>query len=128
MGGYAPFILRVVTGFIFAMHGWMKITGGVANVAGFLGMIGFPVAMVFAYLLIAVEFLGGIALILGFYTHWAAKLTAFVALVAFLTVHVSHGFSLANGGFEYIVLLFAASVSIMITGPGMWALDGKRNR
>lgn len=128
MTDYAPLILRVVTGLIFAMHGWLKITGGVANVAGFLGAIGFPVAMIFAYLLIAAEFFGGIALILGFYTHWAAKFTAFVAAVAFLTVHVSHGFSLANGGYEYIILLFAASISLMITGPGKWSLDGKRNR
>ncbi len=128
MTSYAPTILRVVTGLIFAMHGWMKITGGVANVAGFLGMIGFPVAMVFAYLLIAAEFVGGIFLVIGLYTHWAAKFTAFVAAVAFLTVHVSKGFSLANGGYEYIILLLAASISIMITGPGAWSLDGKRKR
>ncbi len=121
----APFVLRVSTGLVFAMHGWQKLEGGIPFVAGFLTQLGFPAPEFFAVLLIAAELGGGILLILGLYTHWAAKVVAFVALVAFATVHMKNGFFLSNGGFEYIVLLFAAAFSIMVSGPGKWSLDHK---
>lgn len=119
---YAPLVLRVAVGLIFAMHGWQKLQGGVEATAGFLGTLGFPAASLFAVVLIAVELLGGIALILGVFTHVAAKLLAIVAIVGLVTVHLGKGFFIASGGYEFILLLLAASLSLMITGPGKWAL------
>lgn len=124
MRDFAPLFLRVVVGLIFAMHGYMKLVNGVPGVAGMLGSIGFPVPEVFAVILIAAELGGGILLILGAYTHWVAKVLAFVALVALVTVHLKNGFFLP-GGYEFVLLLLAASVSLMITGPGKWSLDRK---
>jgi len=121
--GYAPLVLRVATGFVFAMHGYQKFSGGLAGVTGFLASLGFPLPEVFAVILIAVELLGGIALIVGLGTRVAAKLTTIVALVALLTVHISKGFFISDGGYEFIMLLLAASVSLMLTGGGKWALD-----
>ncbi len=123
-GEAAPLILRVVTGLIFAMHGWQKLmVMGVPGVTGFLTMLHFPLPGVLAVLLIAGELLGGILLILGLWTHWAAKVLAFIALVALVTVHLAQGFFLP--GYEFILLILAASVSVMITGPGKWSLDRK---
>ena len=68
--------------------------------------------------------LGGIFLILGAYTHWTAKILAFVALVALVTVHLKNGF-MGPGGYEFILLILAASVSLMITGAGKYSLDRK---
>jgi len=96
---------------------------GVPGVSGFLSSLGFPVPDVFAVILIAVEFLGGSALIIGLFTHWAAKLTSIVALVALLLVHVNKGFLVQGGGYEFILLLLAATISIIITGPGKYSLD-----
>lgn len=126
--GYAPLVLRVATGLVFAMHGYQKFQGGLEGVTGFLTSLGFPLAGVFAVILIAVELLGGIALILGLATRVVAKLCAIVAFVAFLTVHVSNGFFISNGGYEFIIVLFAASVSLMLTGGGKWALDNYFNK
>lgn len=121
--GFAPLVLRVATGAVFAVHGYQKLTQmGVEGVAGFLTSLGFPIPAVFAVILIAVELLGGIALILGVATRPAAKLLAIVAFVAFFTVHMTKGFFISDGGYEFIMLLFAASVSLMLTGPGKWAL------
>lgn len=125
MRDLAPLVLRVAVGLVFTMHGWQKLQGGVPFVAGFLTQLGFPAPELFAVLLIAAELGGGILLILGLYTHWAAKVIAFVALVAFATVHMKNGFFLSTGGFEFIMVLFAAALSIMITGPGKWSLDKK---
>ncbi|TSC61319.1 MAG: putative oxidoreductase, partial [Parcubacteria group bacterium Athens0416_74] len=87
-----------------------------------------PLASVFAVILIAVELLGGAALMVGFMTHWAAKLTAVVALVALVTVHLSKGFFISNGGVEFILVLLAASISLMITGAGAYSVDGMRGK
>lgn len=127
MRDIAPLLLRVATGLVFAMHGWMKIQTGLPWVTSMLEGIGFPAAAFFAVLLVAAEFGGGILLILGAFTHWAAKVLAFVALVAFLTVHMSQGFFLPMG-YEFIIMLFAASVSLMVTGPGRWSVDSLMRR
>jgi putative oxidoreductase len=122
--GYAPFFLRVATGLVFAMHGYQKLTQmGIDGVSGFLSSLGFPLPMAFAFILIAVELVGGIALILGAFTRITAKLCAIVALVALVTVHLSKGFFISNGGYEFILLIFAASLSLMLTGAGAWAVD-----
>ncbi len=121
----APLVLRVVTGLIFAMHGWQKLSGGVDGVAGFLGSLGFPAAGFFAILLIVAELGGGILLILGALTHWTAKILVIVSLVALFTVHLTKGFFIMNGGYEYILLILAASFSLMVTGPGKWSVDSK---
>lgn len=124
----APLVLRVVTGAIFAVHGWDKLQSGVPAVAGFLGTLGFPAPELFAVLLIAAELGGGIMLILGLYTHWVAKILTVVAAIALVTVHLKNGFSLSAGGYEYILLILAASFSLMITGPGKWSLDKKMKK
>lgn len=121
---FAPLFLRVAAGSVFAVHGWQKFVGGVPGVASFLGGLGFPAPEVFAVLLIAAELGGGILLILGAYTHWVAKVLAFVALVALVTVHLKNGFA-GPGGYEFILLLLAACVSLMITGAGKWSVDHK---
>lgn len=124
-GALAPFLLRVVTGAIFAVHGWMKFQGGIPGTAGFLSSLGFPAPEVFAVILIAAELGGGILLILGAFTHWVSKVLAFVALVALVTVHLKNGFLVGNGGYEFILLILVACVSLMITGAGAWSVDRK---
>lgn len=119
----APFVLRLAAGLIFAVHGWQKLATGVDGVAGMLGSLGFPVPVLMALILIFAELVGGILLIVGFLTHWVAKVLAFVALVAWLTVHATSGFLVSEGGFEFIMLLFATTVAIAIIGPGKWSVD-----
>lgn len=119
----APLVLRIAVGLVFAMHGYQKLSGG--GFGGMLASLGVPAAGFFGALVTWVELLGGIALILGLLTHWSAKLLAIDMLVAFFLVHVSNGFWLSNGGYEFVIVLFAAAVSLLITGPGKWSLDEK---
>ncbi|OHB18477.1 MAG: hypothetical protein A2854_04320 [Parcubacteria group bacterium RIFCSPHIGHO2_01_FULL_56_18] len=121
----ALLFLRVATGLVFFMHGWQKWEGGLAQTANFLLSLQFPMPDVFAVLLIATEVVGGAALILGAFTRLAAKLTGIVAIVALLTVHVSKGFFVSSGGFEFILLILAACVAILVMGPGSWSADKK---
>lgn len=122
----APLVLRVALGAVFAWHGYDKVFNmGVANVAGFLGQTGFPAATFFAYVLSYGELIAGLLLIIGLLTHWAAKFAVVVGVVAWAMVHLANGFSAQNGGYEYIMLITAAAVSVLITGAGKYSIDAR---
>ena len=116
-------ILRVAVGIVFLAHGWQKVfTFGIHGVQGMLAHMGFPYPAFFAPVSMGVEFLGGIALILGLLTLWAAILLAINMAVAIMKVHLPHGFFLP-GGYEFAFTLFAANVALALAGPGAAALD-----
>ena len=84
---WGPTVLRLAVGTVFLMHGGQKIfTFGLHGTAGFLGSIGVPMPTVMAAILIAVEFLGGAALVLGVFTRWASLLLAVDMMVAIVLV------------------------------------------
>ncbi len=127
-GEWAMTALRVVTGVIFLMHGWMKYSVvTVGSFSGYLESLNVPMPDAFAYIVIAVEIIGGIALILGAFTHWAAKLTGLVALFAMFLVHVQDGFYISiqggKNGYEFVLLLLVACLVIMTHGGGKYSLD-----
>ena len=124
-GDYAPFVMRVAVGVIFLAHGYQKWAGGVGNVSTFFDSAGIPLAVFFAYIVTYLELVGGSLLISGLFTHWLAKLFAIEMAVAFFFVHATKGFFLSGGGYEFVLLLFAASVSLMITGGGKWSLENR---
>lgn len=117
---FAPFLLRVALGLIFFVHGLIKF-GHLANsVAGFV-KIGIPLPGFAAPAIALLEVLGGLILIfgLGWATRIFALLLAIEMLVAILFVKLHAGFV---GGYEYEVLLLAALVALVLTGPGRLAL------
>src|SRR2546427_9019507 len=78
-------VLRVIVGIVFLVHGAQKLfVFGFHGVAGMLGGMGIRVPAVSAVILTLVEFLGGIALILGVVTRWAAALIVIDMMVAVL--------------------------------------------
>lgn len=120
-------ILRVVVGIVFLMHGWQKLfVLHFAGVAGFLGQLGVPAASVMAVVITLVEFLGGIALILGLFTRWAAWLLAIDMVFAILLVHFKKGFFLP--GVEFALTLLAANIALALNGPGSASIDGLLER
>lgn len=117
-------ILRVVVGIVFLVHGGQKLfLLGFGGVAEFFGQLGIPLPLFFAVVVTLVEFVGGAALILGLFTRLVAIPLAIDMLVATLLVHLPNGFSVANGGYEFTLVLLAASVALVLAGPGEAALD-----
>ncbi|MGH9512709.1 MAG: DoxX family protein [Terriglobales bacterium] len=117
-------ILRIIVGIVFLMHGSQKLfTFGFHGVAGMFAHMGVPLPAVFAVVVTLVEFLGGIALILGLGTRVAAALLATDMTVAILLVHAKHGFFAQGGGVELPLTLLAASVCLMLAGSGALSVE-----
>lgn len=121
--GWGITVLRVVVGIVFLMHGGQKLfVWGFGGVAGFLGQVGIPAPMLAAVIVTLVEFLGGLALLLGLFTRWAAIPLAIDTLVAILAVHLKAGFFLPNG-YEFALTLLAANVALALLGSGEASVD-----
>ncbi len=113
-------ILRIAIGIIFAVHGYQKIKGGPQNFGGWLKSLAVPFPTFSAYLVSYTEFLGGIALIVGFLTPLAALMIAATMVVAITKVKASKGLV---GGYELDLILLAAALALALAGPGALSLD-----
>jgi len=117
-------ILRLVDGIVFLAHAPQKVfVFGHGGVTGMLASIRIPLPSVMAVVLMAVEFLGGAALVLGLLTRWAAALIGFDMIVAILAVHLKGGF-FSPKGVEFPLTLLAACIALVMVGPGAASVDG----
>lgn len=66
------------------------------------------------------EFIGGLAILLGILTRIAAGLLAIDMIGAILQVKLSKGFI---GGFELDLLYFAIMISLILMGPGNISIE-----
>ncbi len=110
----APLVLRLALGAVFIAHGLPKLMAP-AKIIGLLGKLGFPAPAFLALVLGVVEAFGGLMLLVGYGTRIAAALLAVIMLVAILTAKRSAGFV---GGWEFDLVLLAAALSLVFSGPG----------
>jgi putative oxidoreductase len=118
-------LLRLTLGAMYVSHAWFKISAfGVAGFAGWLDSLGLPGFM--AGPVIALELVGGVLILTGFYARYVS--IALLPVLAVATwVHIPNGliFSNANGGWEYPVFLMIASVVQALIGDGALALKSR---
>ena len=117
-------ILRAVVGAVFLVHGAQKFfVMGFAGTAAFMAQVGIPAPALASVVVIAVEFLGGLALVVGLFTRWAATFLAINMVVGILVVHLRAGFFLPDG-YEFALTLLAANVALTLSGSGAASVDG----
>lgn len=117
-------ILRVALGSVFMWHGYDKVfVKGSAAISGFLASLGIPAPSVMVYLLSYGELVGGLLLILGALTFWVSLGHVIIATVALFMVHLSNGFFVSDGGYEFVMLIGAGSLFFLTAGPGKYAVD-----
>lgn len=118
-------LVRIIVGIVFLVHGSQKLfVFGIHGVVGGFAQMGVPLPSISAPVVAFVEFLGGIALILGIFTRIAAILLAIDMCGAILFVHGKNGFFLPMG-FEYPLTLLVANIAIAIGGPGEYAVESR---
>ena len=118
---YAPLVLRLFAGIIFVYGGYMKLfTMGPSAFAGML--VGWPVPLFWAWLVSLVEFLGGIALIIGLFVRWSALFLTITMIVATVMMYMAQGMMGVTAPFWGIAL----SLALLFTGVGKhWNLEKK---
>lgn len=111
-------LLRIVTGIVFWAHGLAKWKQGMGSVSEWFGSVGLPEWL--AYPVIAVELAGGMALILGVATRYAAGALAVIMAGAILTVKWQNGLIGEAGkkGYELDLLLLAITLYVAARGRG----------
>lgn len=117
---YGPLLLRLALGTIFLAHGYQKLAGDKSQFAGWLEAMKFRPGKFWAWLVTLVEFLGGIALVLGFWTQLAALVLTIQFLVILLWFKRGQSFI---GGWELDWLILLSLLALLVLGPGAWSLD-----
>lgn len=126
--GWAPLVLRLPIGVIFAAHGAQKLFGwfggyGLEGTGQWMASIGLAPGYLMALLAGGAEFFGGLALLFGLLVRPAALVLAFTMLVAIFAVHVGNGLFMSNNGYEFGLALLAAAVALAISGGGRASVD-----
>jgi putative oxidoreductase len=115
-------ILRLVVGTTFLVHGLDKL-GDLSAAEQFFAAQSIPAPGATALFVGATETVGGALLIVGLASPPVAAALTIDMLVALLTTHIDHGFFVADGGFEHVLLLAGASVALALAGPGRYSVD-----
>lgn len=120
---WATFPLRLVIGAVFLAHGGQKLfVFGFGGFASYLTGVGIPVADFWSAVVILLELLGGVALLVGLLTRYAAAVLSAEMLVAVLAVHARAGFFLPAGA-EFALAILAGSLTLLLAGAGPVSLD-----
>jgi putative oxidoreductase len=124
VGDIAYTLVRVVVGAMFLMHvsGKFKIGAG-AVAANIMAKNGLEPALTLAYLIMALELVGGICLVVGLFTRFFGAALAIEMLVALLAVHLPKGYAAGGGGYEYVLLIGAVCFLVALHGGGPYSVD-----
>jgi putative oxidoreductase len=116
---------RLSFGFMFIYHGRGKLKSGIEGTASWFESMGMKPGMLNARAAIATEIGAGVLMVLGLLTSLAATAMVAVMLVAAITTHVKHGFSIMAEGWEYVYIISVGAIMIATFGPGEWSVDNQ---
>ena len=132
---WAAIPLRLIVGYGFVVHGYAKVMNGPDHFADALLALGVPAPHLMAWLTIAFELAGGLAVLAGAYIPLISVPLAVILLVAAITVHLPYGFTsiklravtsagpqFGPPGYETNLLYLAALATLVIGGSGPFSL------
>jgi len=102
-----------------AINKWKDIDG----IAVWFASIGIPFPTLNAYLSATTEILGVVLLTLGFFTRLISIPLIVVMVVAITTVHLAHGFSAGDNGFEIPLYYMLFLLIFASHGAGKFSVD-----
>lgn len=123
-GPYLILIGRVLLSIMFIQAGWEKI-GGYAGTQEYMQAAGVPGALL--PLVILTELGGGLLVLLGFFTRYAAIALAGFCLLAGLLFHYQPGDAMQMINLMKNVTIAGGFLVLAGSGPGAMALDNRRS-
>jgi len=123
-------VLRLGLGFMFFAHGLQIALGrlggpGVNGFAGFLSKLGFLHPVAWAYVAGYTVLIGGLMVMFGVAVRIASVFLLIFITTAAVSVHLSKGFFITAGGFEYNFIIACACVTLILAGPGKFSVVKK---
>ena len=123
-------LARLLLAALFLPAGIGKISG-FAGTAGYIGSVGLPMPELGAAVAIAVEVLGGIALIIGLGTRWAALALAGFTLVASFFFHAYWALPAEQQMMQQLMFMKNIGVvggllALAAFGAGAFSVDARR--
>ena len=119
---------RVLIALLFLPAGFQKMTG-FAGTVGYAASAGMPMPSVSVGIGMAIEILGGLAILVGWQTRWVALILGFFTLVASFFFH--NFWSVPADAAMVQQLLFWKNIAVVggllgyaAHGAGGWSLDG----
>jgi putative oxidoreductase len=124
---FAEPILRIGLGGILVPHGCQKLFGmfggmGLSANAALFERIGYSPGWFWGTLVGLTEFVGGILLILGLFTRFAAA-AVFIFMIVAVKFTSAKGFFWTNGGSEFALLIGICALYFLLRGGGHWSVD-----
>lgn len=116
-------VMRIVLGILFMAHGINKLETGLDNVGQWFESIHIPAFM--AYVVAAIELVGGIMLIVGLFTRIVSVLMIGVLAGAIFTAKLSAGL-LGNGqmaGYELDLAFLLVALYLVFADRTRWSVD-----
>lgn len=133
LSDYVQPILRIVLGCILFAHGsqklfgWFGGAGPTANAALF-DRLAYSPGIFWGNLVGGTEFIGGILLVFGLFTRFAALAIVIFMIVAIEFTSRTGGFFWTNRGSEFSILIGAAALFFLIRGAGPVSVDSQMRR
>ena len=122
---YLTLFGRIAMALMFLSSGWMKI-GGYAQTAQYMASAGVPSALL--PVVIAVELAGGLAVLFGFLTRWAALGLALYTIIAAALFHSNFADQNQMIHFWKNLTIMGGFLILAAHGAGRFSIDSWRAR
>lgn len=123
--GLATLVARVFLSILFILAGFSKLTA-ISGTAGYFAGLGLPVPTVTAVLVGLVEFLGGLAILVGFQTRIAAAIVALFTIGATLVAHMNFAEGMNALMAQKNLAIAGGLILLALQGAGSISIDAKR--
>jgi putative oxidoreductase len=118
-------VARLFLATLFIVSG-LGILADPSGFAGYMGFVGLLFPTLVAWLVIALKVLGGLAIIVGFQTRYAAYAIAAFAVGSAFLGHMDFSDQTEMTAFMKNFAIAGGFLALSVAGPGAWSLDGRR--
>jgi len=116
---------RILISAIFILSGVSKVAAPAATI-GYIDAVGLPFAPLALAVAVAIEVVGGIALIAGFKTRWVAAVLALFSVVTAIAFHANLADQNQFIHFFKNIAMAGGLLQVVAFGAGALSLDARR--